>query len=224
MRSALLAFGVTLAIGVAGLLALGLGRGSDLVYSIGAVPASPIGPIQPGQSACQGPVQLPEGASFDRVAMVLGTYFRPGPEVRVEILDARTRRRVATGELPGGYPDIAQAPEHIVRVGRVRTERPLDICAVNAGTRRLAVYGQPTIASPTSNGSIAGRQVPYDFGFELRAKKRSLIALAPTIAERASLFRAGWVTSLTYLVLGLLLLIGAPAALALAVRRAAAGD
>ena len=222
MRSAGIAFVVTVGLGFVGVLALGLTRSSALVYSDSVAKAVAVGPIQPGQRACQGPFVLPDDVEFDRVAITIGTYFKQGSAVRVEVVDDRTGRRLGEGRLPAGYPDIAQAPEHVVPVGRVASAEPLRVCFVNEGDGRLAIYGQPTIASPTTNGTVDGKPIPYDFAVELRDGGRSLIALLPTMAERAAVFRAGWVTPLVYLLLGLALLIGAPLLLARGLARAAA--
>jgi hypothetical protein len=88
----------------------------------------------------------------------------------------------------------------------------------------VAVYGQPTIASPYTNATLNGQLSSVDIWLELRAEKRTLMSLLPTMAERASLFRAGWVTPLVYLLLALALVIGAPLLLARAVGWAAAAD
>ena len=55
-------------------------------------------------------------------------------------------------------------------------------------------------------------------------EERSLLALLPDMAERAALFRAGWISPAVYLVLGLLILVGAPLLLARGLARAAAED
>jgi len=213
-----------LAVGLVGLLALGLTRGSGLVYSLGATPSAPLVPIPPGSVACQKPIGVPDGAAFDRVAATLGTYFKPGPEVRVEVRDFSTGRRLAGGRLPGGYPDIAQAPQHVIEVGRVATLAPIEVCLRNAGSRPVAVYGQPAIASPRTYATLDGKKLQFDMAITLNREKRSLIALLPTMAQRASLFRAGWVGPFTYLALALLVLIAVPVLLTRGLARAAAED
>jgi hypothetical protein len=194
------------------------------VYSLGVAPSAPVLSIVGGAQACQVPIRLPDGAAFDRVAVVLGTYFQRGPALRVQVLDDRTEKVLGKGQLPAGYPDIAQAPEHVIDVGRVETTAPLRICIVNDGENKVAVYGQPTIASPYTNATLNGQLSSVDIWLELRAEKRTLMSLLPTMAERASLFRAGWVTPLVYLLLALALVIGAPLLLARAVGWAAAAD
>jgi hypothetical protein len=218
MRRARLAFAVTLAVCLAGVAALGVLRSSDLVYTPGAAPSGPVATVPAGQRACQGPIALPDGASFDRVAFTAGATDRP--TVAVDVLEDGTGRSLASGDVT---PATAPA-EHVVKTGRVETARPLRICFTARGAGSVAIYGQPAIASPRSRATLGGKALAFDLALELRTEPRSLIALLPTMAERASLFRAGWVTPLTYLLLALALVIGAPLALARGLGRAAEAD
>jgi hypothetical protein len=216
-------FLVALAIGFAGLLALGLARTSDLVYSPGVTPQVAVLPLQAGQEACQGPLRVPDGAAFDRVAFTLGTYFKPGPRMRVTVV-GHGGAILSLGELPAGYADISRVPVHDVRIRRVQTREPIHICLANRGNRPVAVYGQAGIASPRTSATVDGRPVDPDLAITLRGPERSLIALLPTMADRAALFRAGWVTPGVYLVLALLLVIGAPLVLARGLAAATAAE
>jgi hypothetical protein len=216
-------FVVAFLVGVAALAVLGLVKGSDLVYSPGVTPQAPVVPVAAGQVACQGPIHVPDGAKFDRVAFTVGTYFKPGPPLRVTIVD-QGGATIGHGELPGGYPDIADAPEHVVRVGRVQTTDPVQVCIENKGPGQIAFYGQAGVASPRSAATVDGTPSAYDIALTLRREQRSLLALLPTMADRAALFRAGWVTPIVYLILALALLIGAPLVLARALGRAADED
>jgi hypothetical protein len=224
MRSAAVAFAIALLVAAAGLLALGLTRGSDVVYAVSALPQNPLVKVAPGSRACQSPVRVPDGDAFDRVSLTLGTYFKSGPPLRVEVRDDDSGERLGAGELAGGYPDIAHAPQHTIEVERVQTARPLRICVENEGDEPVAVYGQPTIAAPTSTVSLNGTAINADMALTLRADERSLLALLPTMADRASVFRAGWVSPAVYLVLALLLVIVVPLLLARGLARAAAAD
>jgi len=221
-RGAVTGFVAVLAAGLVALLVLGLTRGSTLVYANGATPAMPAVPIEPGQTACQGPISVPDGDAFDRVTVTLGTYFQPGSEMRVEVRDGT--RVLASGTLPAGYPDVAQAPSHVIEVGRVATRAPLQVCLRNVGERKVAVYGQPTEASPRTDARLEGNALKVDMAMTLDRGERSLLALLPEMADRASLWRAGVVGPFTYLILGLLVLIAVPALLARGVARAAAED
>jgi hypothetical protein len=219
MRSFVVAF----LVGVAAIAVIGLVKGSDLVYSPGVTPQAPVVPLAAGQEACQGPIHVPDGAAFDRVAFTVGTYFKPGAPLRVTIVDT-SGATIADGTLPGGYPDIAGAPEHVVRVGRVATDDPVQVCIENEGSRQVALYGQAGIASPRSAATVNGNPLAYDIAVTLRREQRSRLALLPTMADRAALFRAGWVTPLLYSILALALVIGAPLALARGLGRAGETD
>jgi hypothetical protein len=220
-RRAVIGFGAVLAVGVVAVLVLGFTRGSSLVYSIGVEPAAPSVRIDPGKTACQGPISVPDGEAFDRVTFTVGTYFKPGPELRVEVRDATSV--LGAGTLPAGYPDVAQAPQHVVQVGRVAPRAPLAVCLRNVGDRPVAAYGQNG-GSQRTVARLDGQPLKYDMAVTLNREERSLVSLLPTIAERASLFRAGWVGPATFLVLGLLVLIAVPALLLRGVARAAAED
>ena len=224
MRSAVLGFVAILAAGLAALLVVGLTQGSSLVYSLGVNPASVAAELRPGDRACQAPILPPRDTSFDRVGFLLGTHGQPGPEMRVEVIEDRTSRRLAAGTLPAGYPDLDFDNESVVPVGRVRAGAPLRICLVNEGSRPVAVVGQVGIASPPTAGTLNGKPIASDLTLDLRAGRRSLLALLPDIAERAARFRAGWVTPAVYLALALAILIGAPLALGRGIARAARAD
>jgi hypothetical protein len=219
-RRALAGFLAVLAVGLIAVAAVGLTRGSGLVYSLGVSAAGPAVAVAPGGVACQTPISVPDGAAFDRVGVTLSTYEQPGSELMVEVRSVDGDRRLATGTLPAGYRD----GPHVVEVGRVATRAPLAVCLRNTGSGPLAVYGQPTIASPRTNATLDGKKLGIDMAITLNREQRSFIALLPTMAERASLFRAGWVGPFTYLVLALLVVIGAPLLLARAMAAAARAD
>jgi len=224
MRRAVLGFAGALAVGLAALVAVGLAQGSSLVYSDGVSPTIVAAELKHGDRACQAPLQPPEGATFDRVGFFVATYGRPGPAIAVHVADADTGRRLGEGRLAGGYPDLLTDKEHVVPVGRIETDAPLRVCFANEGPRRVAIIGQPGVASPSTSATIDGQAAETDLTVNLRTEDRSLIALLPDIAERASLFRAGWVTPVAYLLLAIAILIGAPLLLARGIGRAAAAD
>ena len=224
MRSGAVAFAVVFAVGLAALAAVGLTRSSDLVYSTGVLPGAPAAQLTSGNRACQGPYYLPSGESFDRVAFSLSTEGRRGAPIRVVVSDADSGRELATGRLPGGYPDFAQAPRHVVEVGSVESNDPLEICLVHERGARVAVLGQPGFASPHTRATVDGKPIDNALALTLRTSDRSLLALLPDMAERAARFRAGWITPAVYAILALLLLAGAPVLLARGIARAAAED
>jgi hypothetical protein len=217
MRRGRVAFAVVFVVGVIALAIAGLARESDLVYSPGVNPFGPILEVPAGQRACQGPLQSPNGDEFDRVGFSVASLDSP---VRAEVVDADGRQTLARGRLAAG----GGGPAHAVAVGRVRTRAPLQVCIVNEGPKPLSLYGQVGAASAHSSGTLNGGDAGVDFAFTLRREPRSVLSLLPTIADRAALFRAGWVTPAVYLVLALLILAIAPLLLARGLGRAAAAD
>lgn len=225
MRSAAIAFSVVFVAGMVGIAGLGIALGSTLAYSIGVSPAVVAATLTPGDRACQAPIRLPTGTAFDRIGFVLGTFGQPGPEMTVEVRDDATGRRLAGGTLPAGYPDLDEdLREHVVSVGRVETTAPLRVCIVNAGSRQAAVVGQAGIASPSTTATLNRRPLDTDLTVNLREDRRSLLARLPEIADRAARFRAGWVGWPLYLGLGLVLVVGAPVAMARSLQRASDDD
>ena len=221
MRRAAVAFSVVFVLGIVGVVGLGIGLGSTLAYSLGVSPAVVAATLTPGDRACQAPIRLPTGTDFDRVGIVLATFGRPGPEIAVEVLDDSTGRRLAQGRLPAGYPDLDDdVREHVVPVGRVDTPAPLQVCIANEGDRRAAVVGQAGIASPSTTATLNRQPLETDLTVNLREDRQSLLARLPEIADRAGRFRAGWVGWPLYLVLALVVVVGAPVTMAWGLRRA----
>ena len=212
-------FAVVFAVAVVAIAALGLAWGSSLAYSIGVRPAIIAATLKPGDRACQAPIRTPNDTTFDRVGIVLVTFKQPGPELAVDVLDDATGRRLGSGRLPAGYPDLdADVREQVAAVGRIDSQAPLRVCVANRGARRVAVVGQAAIASPITEARLNGRVIDTDLTVNLRRERRSFLALLPEIAERAARFRAGWVTPPVYLGLAVLLVVGAPLALARGLR------
>ena len=217
MRSPRVAFAAVFALGLIALVVAGLTRESDLVYSPGVNPFAPILEVPAAQRACQGPLRSPNGDEFDRIGFSVASLDSP---VRAEVVDADSNRTLATGRLaagPGG-------PAHIIEVGKVETRAPLQVCLVNEGTKGLSVYGQVGAASANSIGTLNGSDADVDFAYTLRREPQSVLSILPTIADRAALFRAAWVTPAVYLVLALLIIVLAPLLLVRGLARAAACD
>jgi hypothetical protein len=225
MRSATLGLFAVLLIGFAALLLVGLSKGSALVYTLGVAPQGPVAQLKPGSRACQGPVRLPDGSRFERIGFYPRAAGGPGSPVGVTVRAAAGGPTLARGVLAGGYRSGSPPPLRQVTVGRQRQGPPLTVCFRNAGSRPLELWGTAAIASPSTLAIVDGKPADFDLGvtFE-RSGQRSLIALAPTIAERASVFHPQWVSPVAYALIAALVLIGAPALLLLAVRRAAASD
>jgi hypothetical protein len=221
-------FFAVLAVGLVALVAVSLTQKSSLVYSLGVNPGLQAAQIGPGVRACQRPVRVPSGAAFDRVGFAVTPVGESTLPVRVEVREARGGRTLATGRLAPGYAafDPAHPREEVVDVGRVETDEPLELCLTGDrnGEGSAVVIGQAGIASPSTSATLDGKPIAADLTFELRTHDRSLAALLPDIADRASEFRAGWVTPAVYLLLALAILIGAPLLLGRGLARAAAED
>ena len=104
-------------------------------------------------------------------------------------------------------------------VGHIDTSAPLRVCLTNAGTTPVAPVGQVGVASPTTAATVNGKPLANDLTLALHGPDRSLIARLPDFADRASVFRAGIVGPLAYLILALAVLVGAPFVLARGLRR-----
>ena len=214
MRSGVLALVAVLAVGLVALVALGLTRGSSTVYTLGVAPQGPVAQLKPGSRACQGPIDLPDGAKYDRI----GIYPRGGA-VDVLVRPAAGGAALARGTLEGGAG--SPPPLRTADVGRHGSAGAITVCFKNAGDRKLELWGTGSVASPSTSATVDGKPQDFDMGvtFE-RAGERSLLALLPDIAERASVFHPQWTSPAAYLVLALLVLLGGPALLVLALRRA----
>ncbi len=207
------------------LVALAATRESKLVYTLGVGPAAPSWTSKPGKQVCQGPITPPSDA-FDRVVISLGTYFKPGPPVEVVVRDAATSRALARGKLAGGYPDIADAPEHAVAIPSTSLRRAADVCIRNTGRRRVAVYGAPGISHRTSTAIVDGKPAGgTDLAVRLdRDHPRSLLSRLPTCSRTPRRSRRSWSAPWTFWVLLGIVLLGVPALLARAIAGALRDD
>lgn len=216
MRSVgVIAFLATACVGGLALVLVGARDERELAFTLGVVPGLVAAELGPGDSVCQAPVNVP--ADFTGVRFQVGTYRRPGPPLTVAVRSVESGRRLASGRLPAGYPDVSQP---VVGVGPVRGSQRVEICVSNAGRRRAALYGNSTVAAPGTEARIGSRQLGNDLTliFE-RGEPRSMLSLLPDVFERASVFRPGWVGTWTFWLLAGLLLAGVPLLLALALAR-----
>jgi hypothetical protein len=202
----------------AGLLALAIVGARDereLAFTLGVVPSTVAAELQPGQAVCQRPVNV--STKFTRVRFQVGTFGQPGTPLTVSVRSARSGRRLGQGRLAGGYPDVTQ---QVVDVGPIGDSQRVTVCVRNGGHRRVALYGNATVAAPGTEAYIGRGRLGTDLTlvFE-RDEPRSVLSLLPQVFERASLFRPGWVGSWTFWLLAALLLAGVPLLLGLALAR-----
>jgi hypothetical protein len=226
MRSAAVAFGAVFIAGLVAATTVAFTQQSSLEYSLGVKPALEAVRLEKGAEACQSPVRPPRDVTFDRVGFLLTTPNPPGPPIRVAVREAGTERELGSGRLPGGYGDWdpLDPREHVVDVGLIRTDAPLELCLENTGSKPIGVIGQAGVASPPTAATINGSALDTDITFNLRSGESSLASLLPQIAERASRFRAGWVSPIVYLLLAIGILVVAPLLLARGLARADAAD
>jgi hypothetical protein len=220
MRSARL---VVLAVAAAGVLALALlavTHKTNLAFTLGVIRAAPVVSLGHDQSVCQRPIDVPGGGRFDRVALSVGTFQRAGSPLEVTIRGAQGRL-VGRGVLPGGYPDIAQAPVHQVRLDRSVGPQRVVACVRNQGRQRVALYGNADAAARSSTAFKDGRPIKADLSLEFERAPRSLASELPRLLDRAALFRAPWLGAWAYSILAVCLLLGAPWLLLRALRTAA---
>jgi hypothetical protein len=221
MRSAVLLLGLCL-VGFAGLAIYSATQDDTLAFTLGVPSNGAVAPLKAGQTVCQAPIEVPDdAAAFDRVVAHLGTYGRPGPAVELSV-QTSDRRTIARGRIAGGYGDNSRPP---IELGRVTDRGPLRVCLRNAGRGPVGVYGAADAAARASTAMLDGQPIRADLDlvFE-RDHARSVASLVPAILSRASLFRASWLGSWAYVLLGLVVLLGVPALLAIALRDAQTGE
>ena len=183
----------------------------SLAFTLGVDGMRVAADLPPGGRVCERPVAMPPDGEFDRVVLTLETAAPPGPPLQVEIEDGRSGEVLATGRLAGRYAD----GERAVRVGRVDTARPLSVCITNDGAGRVGLLGGRGDPIRPPYAQLDGRRLRDDLDLAFEREPRTLLSLAPAIAERAALFRPDWVGPWTYGALVVILAIAVPALLAL---------
>jgi len=208
--------GVTalLAVMAAGLVALALMAASDkrdLAFTLGVVPSTLAAELGPGATVCQSPIAVPE--AFAQVRFQVGTFRRhSGQPLIVAVRSAGSGRLLGRGRVPAGYRDLAQP---VAGVGKVGAGRRIAVCVRNAGTRKVALYGNAEAAAQPSQAISRGRDLGTDLTLVfLAAERRSMLTLLPQVFERASVFRPEWVGAWVFWLLTAATLLGVPLLLA----------
>jgi hypothetical protein len=222
MRSArAVVLGVTVA-GVLGLVLVALLQRTSLAFTPGVARATAVARLAPGEQVCQRPIDVPSGAAFDRVALGVGTYGAAGSPLRLTVRTPNGRT-LATGTLPGGYPDVARRPVERVRLDRTVGAGRISVCVRNRGPRRVGVFGDADLAARASTAVEDGRPLRRDLSLVFEREPRSMAGEVPRMILRAALFRLPGVGAWAYVLLGGVLLLGGPWLLIRAVA-AASGD
>jgi hypothetical protein len=202
-RAALAAF----LVGVLGLFVAAVTDKRHLAFSLAVRPSAPGILLQPGQQVCQRGIDVEE--PFDSVSLLLATYFQPGPRLVMSVTDDRSRRVLASGVLPDGYPDSKVSVTRLDRT--VPAGGRATLCVRVAGARQVAMFSGPGTDNAPSRGAIDGRYVSSDLLVDfVRSKPRTTLSLIPDVFRRASLFHPAWVGPWTFWVLAALLLVAVP--------------
>lgn len=131
-------------------------------------------------------------------------------------LDAGGTTIVSRGSVPGGG-GLGLLDFHFPARGR---DLPATACLTTNRTV-VAMSGQPSPGTGTGSGFINGKPVGVPSIWFLRSPSRRLLSALPAGAHRASLFRAGFVGSFTYVVVAILIVLCWIAGLRLVLRQRA---
>lgn len=210
-----LTLAAVVALGLAVLIAVGLADRRGEAFTLGVRPGGVGAELRPGQRACEERIEVPE--QFSAIELQIGTYRRPGVPLELTVHDRTAAgRELGAGDLAGGYPDVSR---QLVEVGSIGAGRQVAVCVRNAGSRRVALYGNAGIAAPFSTLRVEGRSVDNDLTLVFhRSGERSLLAALPGAFRHAALFKAGWVGAWTVWLVALAVVGLVPLALALALR------
>lgn len=245
MRSrTLLSFAVVLALGLAGLLVVGLTTRDDRSQTLGVAVAGPVAGLRAGDAACQRPIGLAD--DVDRVEFNPGTQARVTPPIRVTIRELPAGPVLGSGLLQGGYdPRRSQT----VDVGHVRRGPEVELCFRNLGPASVDLFGDtlygvfctatsgsrraPLVCKPggvrptisTSQTFVHGQPLRGDIAAVFhRRDARSLLARVPLMVARGALFRPGFVSQGFWWAMIALWLVGLPLLVAGAIRSLARSE
>jgi len=200
------------------LIVSGLRGSPRRIYALGAPNQGQVAGLRPGgRPVCEGPITTPAVVGKVRVWAVSRG---PGQaQVVVYASDHPASAPLATGRLTvGATPD-----PYITQLQRpLSSHGPITVCVTSASTV-MALYGAPP-ADPTVVIHAGAKQVASEFSLVLFSTGRpSFWSDLGTIADRASLFRFGWVGPWTIWLLGAALLVAVVAG-GVAITRAVAED
>ncbi len=198
----------------------------ELAFTNGVAPGEEVVRLKPQLNACQRNVQVL--APFATIRLATDSHHRPGPLLRLTVLERRSGRVLGGGTVPAGYVTRLDAPQDQISgfVGRVKAKRAIDVCVTNVGGQAVALGG--TLESRPENSDLTAgirraRPVPGNLALSfLKPKPSSLLAELPAALRRAALFHPSFVGAWTFWVLAALLAVVVPLLLARAVT--AVGD
>jgi hypothetical protein len=215
MRRAVLTFAVVFAAGLVTLVCVGLLERRSEAFTLGVQPAVPTY-VGAGGSICQAPIEVVE--DFSAVRVTISAAVVSSPAARMDVRDARTGARLASGTMRAGYPS-AQTRARI-EVGPVAAGRRVRVCLRVTGDKGLVVWGNASAAARGTSATVNGRPREFDVDLVfLREHDSSVLGMTSDIVRRASLFHGGWVGTWTIWALALLLVTAFPVLLGAAVAR-----
>jgi hypothetical protein len=156
--------------------------------------------VKGGETLCQPGAFLSNAAA--RVQLLIGTYGRPLPEVRVVFLDD-AMRAVALGHQPGGgHEGLVTIPIAHTRP----TPASTTVCIHVGGSHPIALAGETGPINPSSE-TVAGHQQPGRVSLAyFRKGDESWWSLLPELTSRFGLGKASFFGDWTLPVAALLLL------------------
>lgn len=218
-RAAIVALGA-IAVGVVGLVLAAMLHHTSRAGTLGVHAAAPVAKLNAGDTVCQRPIDVAEGAEFDVVDTSIGTYGKRGSPLLMTVDDVGGRR-LASARIAGGYPDIGTQQVHRARLdATVTAPRRISVCVHNLGRRPVALYGDVDFAARGSTAYVNGRPIGFDVVLDFEGRSHSMASLVPRMLSRAALFRFAGLGTWVYVVLIALLLVGAPWLLVRALRGA----
>jgi hypothetical protein len=211
------AFFLALLIGIALLAWSGSKDEQTRAFSLELPFDHPRATLPAGRQACEGPIESQMAFGAVRAfALPAGSPAALG----IIVSDANTGRVIAHGQTPAavGFSAVTatlNAP--------VPPSRRVTVCLIGRGPGRMVLGGSSAAGNPVRL-RVEGRSVPGGVSLVmLEARRQSFISLLPTIINRATLFRPGWVGAWTFWTLALAL-VGAALALGVAVAHAAVDE
>lgn len=223
-RSALvvLVAGTLVVLGAAGAALAGDER--DLAFVDGVAPLEAVGELAPGAVACQHAVAVIE--PFAAIRLTVDTGGAPGPPLIVTVAQGHHDAHPAA-RVPDGYVSSITDPRTgpVARIGRVVRSGAVDVCVGNHGKRPVLIGGARQTQRGDGALTIGGRDVDGAMTLTfLRERPASLLAELPAAFRRAALFHPPFVGAWTFWLLAVLVAIGVPVLIGLAVRAACEPD
>lgn len=220
MRRAGLIFLVTVVLGAVTFVVLGALRQSADAFTLNVPTGGVVAEVAPGATFCQSDLVVPAGGAFSGGRLQLGTDHRPGPGLRVTLTDADGP--VARTRIPAGYADNSSPRFRFDRT--IEGGRGLRLCVTNDGDVPVFPYGSGGDPNPTTQFTLDDAPLPVDAAIVFERPRRSTLATAGDMLERATLFRTPRLSAALYGTLLVLLLATAAAAGTVALRAAARED